>query len=578
MTVPLGFRPRAEQERLRLAEVLREAPPTVALGFDDDGWTAACLAIAGHTPIWASSGDPAPCAALLARLGLPPLGEGPADATLTADLSWVDRGVPGTRPSPRREGPLVTILTCTYNRAHLIRESLASALAQGWPCEVLVVDDGSTDGTKELLASIPGIRVLRQEPNQGKPAALARGVEAASGEAILVLDDDDVLLPDAVAVLATALFADPATIAVWADTILFATETGAVTGYVPACRVPAPVVRRAVLTTVPALPGATLVRTAAWRSVLPLDPSLIRGQDMDLFLALSAKGALRCVPLPTFRYRSHDGLRGSAAGQWRKQDQGTHRQRFLSCVRPVFRRRWTEASPIRDRDEGHAWALGLWQRDLFEEAKAELARWPGPWSEAEAWVRTQVGVPTRATVKGEVVVVVDDGDEGALELTLHQHAGRGPLFVDLEVPRDPLGNVRLFWPGTYGARQRLGAWVTARAPWHLALTSAPDWTIRVDAARDLPDLPAPEAAVALGAWRGVLPQRTRAGLPLGPMAARLVAARRHLDAGAPLLALGELEPVLSRLPTWRGAWAMTAEAFAASGHTAEAEACRARAG
>jgi hypothetical protein len=609
MTISTGFRPRSDAERLRMADLLTDAPAVVALGFADDGWAAACLRLAGRTPVWASPGDPAACAAVLARLGLAGLGEGPAGATLGSDLTWMD---PPVDTSPVRLGvlvaaadphradtspcigvasppvgpasgdlPLVTILVCTFNRAGLLAEAIASARAQTWPCEILVVDDGSTDDTPVVLARTRGIRHVRQEPNQGKPAALARGLAEARGAAILVLDDDDLLLPGAVQVLATALFADPARVAVWGDTVVFDHATGRALFSRPACRLPEALVHRAVLQQIPALPGATLVRTSAWQAAGPRDPSLLRGQDMDLFLSLARLGPIACVPLPVLRYRSHDGLRGAAQDRWRKQDRAVHTARFLSYVKPVFARRYAGVSPITDRADAHAWALGLWQRDLAEAARAELHRWPPPYTPAEAWARQTVGLPAVATVGAGTLVVVDDGDEGALEATLAglgADAGTEALWVDLEVPRDPLGNVRLYWPGTYGAHARLRSWVSRPGPWRLALTSAPGWGPRLLADPGLlPDLPAPEALSAIAAALGwAAPVRTRPGLVCreGPIARLAWQARKELDSGRPSVAMGPLGILLAQAPGWRGAWHLAAEAFAALGQAEDARTCR----
>src|SRR5438067_2171623 len=93
-----------------------------------------------------------------------------------------------------------TVLVCTYNRARLLRETLASMQAMGVPVncrvEILVVDNNSTDNTPEVVAestrngAIP-VRYVR-ETQQGKSFALNRGLANASGE-ILALTDDDVL-------------------------------------------------------------------------------------------------------------------------------------------------------------------------------------------------------------------------------------------------------------------------------------------------------------------------------------------------------------------------------------------------
>jgi GT2 family glycosyltransferase len=590
MVLPLGFRPRNDQERMRVAALFGLAPRRVALTFQDDGWTAACLRIAGHVPVWACEASPARCARVLSRLGLPGLEGGPADLSLAADLLPVARSnacgadvadatdaatAPLAAADPPR--PLVTILICTYNRAALLPQALDSAAAQSWPCEVLVIDDGSTDGTPDVLAARDDVRSVRLTPNGGKAVALARGLAEARGHAILVLDDDDLLPPGAVHALAPALFACPDAVAAWGDTIVFEGASGRPLSYHAACRVPPPFQYRAVLQQIPAMPGATLVRTSAWRALGAGDPSLVRGQDMDLFLRLAAAGPIRTLPLPVFRYRRHDGLRGDARGQWRTSEREVHDTRFRAFVQPVFAQRHREASPVLDRADGHAWAVGLHLRGLSDAARAELERWPAPWSAAEVWARGTVGMPSdrqRAQdgqlrpLTGSVLVVVDDGDEGALQDALARHARPDDeLFVTLEVPRDPLGDVRLHWPGTYGARERLHRWVAASGPWRVALASSPEWTPPLlEDASLLPDLPAPDALRALAAALGWPdPGRARCGLSETdpPLVRAVRQARTALRDGRPDVAVRLLQPVMKALPDWRAGWSFTAEALAA---------------
>lgn len=107
--------------------------------------------------------------------------------------------------------PTVSVIIPTCNRAHLIRDSIASALAQSAPpAEIIVVDDGSVDDTAQVVGSFGEdyVTYLRQE-NAGKSAALNHGIAASSGEALLVLDDDDLLPPDALASHLAALARSP---------------------------------------------------------------------------------------------------------------------------------------------------------------------------------------------------------------------------------------------------------------------------------------------------------------------------------------------------------------------------------
>ncbi len=416
---------------------------------------------------------------------------------------------------PRRAGPRVTVLICTYNRLSLLPEAVASARAQDWPVEIVVVDDGCTDGTAEWLGQQRDLRAVRQATNQGKPAALEAGMAVATGEAVLVLDDDDLLFPGSVRVLAEALFNRPEAVAAWGDTVVWDHATREVVDYRVATRVPSTYTRRAVLCTIPALPGATLVRMSAQRRLDPFEPSLVRGQDMDHYLRLSALGPVVTLPLPVLAYRRHDGLRGSAAAQWQKhKDPAEHRRRFLACAQPVFRRRWRNS--LHDRAEGFAWALGLVERELPADAQLELRRWLPPFTPHEAWVRGRAGMPSVPS-KREAVLVIDDGDDGALEACLAALPEGAAVEVVCPRPRDTVGIAQVFWPGIYRAANVVRETRATR----FALSSSPGWISPPFDANELPPLPSADAAYALAAARGwPLPSRERAvrGARLHPFA------------------------------------------------------------
>jgi glycosyltransferase involved in cell wall biosynthesis len=95
--------------------------------------------------------------------------------------------------------PLVTVVVAVYNGEAYLREALESAMAQEFgPYEVVVVDDGSTDRTAEIVRSFP-VQYLYQE-NQGPSAARNAGLAAARGALIAFLDGDDVIPPSKLAV------------------------------------------------------------------------------------------------------------------------------------------------------------------------------------------------------------------------------------------------------------------------------------------------------------------------------------------------------------------------------------------
>lgn len=587
MALPTGFRPRSEAERLQLAEALQQAPLRVGLGLVDDGWAAAHLWLWGRIPVWQGLGSREGIDGVLAGLGLPPLADGPADGVLEEGCLLRSEAAPASAPLPAPGGdaPLVTVLVCTYNRADLLPEALASVDMQSWPHELLVVDDGSEDGTWDLLAQRSNLRALRQPDNQGKPSALNRGISEARGEYLLILDDDDLIVPGALTLLATALQRNPELDLVWGDALVVEHPAMSPKFWRPALRLPAQLNRLGVLQQIPATTGAVLVRTDALRAAGPFVEGMHQGEDMDMFLRLARGGQAEGLPLATFVLRSHPGVRGPATHSFFKESSSHATQIGMQWITPIFRERWEEARAAAGREESHAWALGLELRDSRDQALEELGRWDGPYTPREAWIREKIGLKPGASPRPEqAVVVVDDGDPGALEATLAQHAGAGELWVDLEVPREPLDSVRLYWPGHYAVQQDLLSWVEHDGPWLLRFSADPDWTppaLEVPDRRFLASLPGVDALFVLAAaldWP--LPSSTRGRLarpthPLSPVAVR---SRLAIRDGRAAEALGLLATPLEQSPEVLGLWRLAADAFRALGVEAEALACEAKLG
>jgi len=115
---------------------------------------------------------------------------------------------------PPSEAPLVTVVVTTYDRPAMLRQALASIAAQTYRnVEVIVVNDAGRDvrDVVEQALTLVGLdrwRYLENDRNLGKPASTNRALEAASGELIAYLDDDDEFLPDHLLAAVNALATD----------------------------------------------------------------------------------------------------------------------------------------------------------------------------------------------------------------------------------------------------------------------------------------------------------------------------------------------------------------------------------
>src|SRR5262245_36795152 len=101
--------------------------------------------------------------------------------------------------------PRVSIVTPSYNQAQFLEETMLSVLEQDYPnIEYVVVDDGSTDGSVEIIRRhADRLAWWTHQENAGQVAAINRGFERTSGELMAYLNSDDTLLPGAVTEMVT---------------------------------------------------------------------------------------------------------------------------------------------------------------------------------------------------------------------------------------------------------------------------------------------------------------------------------------------------------------------------------------
>lgn len=199
-----------------------------------------------------------------------------------------------------------SIVTSTYNRSGLLGEALDSALAQrGVKFEVIVVDNGSTDDTKDVLASYqhPALVVIRNEVSLGGTGGRNTGLARARGRYVGILDDDDVWHPDKVARQVAAM---EDTGRAWSFAgCVYIDDAGHVLGGRPP---PTPEQTMAELPYRFVVPGGmsnVLWRRTALDGQGLLDPALFLTVDWDLVLRLMRVGPPAVLTEPLVAYRQH---------------------------------------------------------------------------------------------------------------------------------------------------------------------------------------------------------------------------------------------------------------------------------
>ena len=216
--------------------------------------------------------------------------------------------------------PLVSVCIPCYNNAPHVAEAVESALAQTHtPLEVVVVDDGSTDNSVEILRGFGNRIIFEAGPNRGACAARNRALALSHGDFINFLDADDLLLPHKIETQLPMLVRDEADLVFCKGDLMGEGEgmLSKVLEFSDPSGVDAFIylLKRGIGTEGP------LHRRTALEQVGGFRESVKRGQESDLHLRLAACGVrIQRVNQVLFRHRNHGGPRISNAprppGQW----------------------------------------------------------------------------------------------------------------------------------------------------------------------------------------------------------------------------------------------------------------------
>ena len=226
-----------------------------------------------------------------------------------------------------RDTPSVSIVVATHNRRDWLRQAMDSVIGQDYPdLELLVMDDGSTDGTLELLREYERrhaqerFRFSRHE-NMGQARTLNRGYQLARGELLGYLSDDDLLSPGAVSRLVAPL-ADPEIVAAYPGYRII-DEFG---NLIDTIRPPEYLPREAFRLIDTVIGPGCLARRDALLSTGGWDPGLRYMGDFILWIKLGLRGPIERIPEPLASWRRHGGGLSLQAG-------AAHGRELLALVR-----------------------------------------------------------------------------------------------------------------------------------------------------------------------------------------------------------------------------------------------------
>lgn len=201
----------------------------------------------------------------------------------------------------------ISVVIPTYNRAEMLRRTVQSVLEQRRvPDEIVIVDDGSTDHTRAVAASFGNsiVRYVHQE-NAHLSAARNTGQRVATGDALLFLDSDDLLLPGALGALEKALEAAPQAALAYCLLRFIDLDDNPLPTVRDNEQVEGDVWEAATRGNFVGSPGCALMRRSHLEAAGPWDTSLRACEDWDMYLRLSERAPFARVDEVLFLYRRH---------------------------------------------------------------------------------------------------------------------------------------------------------------------------------------------------------------------------------------------------------------------------------
>lgn len=204
--------------------------------------------------------------------------------------------------------PKISVVVAAHNAESFIAETITSLLEQDmkdW--EAVIVDDGSTDGTKDVISGFTDSRIiLVEQENKGRCEARNNGLGRASAEAVVFLDHDDRLCSDALGRFLKALNMSEDIVMAYGEARIFDEKSGEY-GYVSLRKRPHGNALESFLIYNPVLTvGSAVFRTSTARKAGGFSPSFSRGEDWEFYTRVVREGKIMYMGRkPVIIYRLH---------------------------------------------------------------------------------------------------------------------------------------------------------------------------------------------------------------------------------------------------------------------------------
>lgn len=207
--------------------------------------------------------------------------------------------------------PKVSVIIPCFNRDLYISETVQSVLNQTWPnIELIVVDDGCTDGSRALLESFGSVLKIFEQPgriNRGQSAAINLGLAHCSGAYVAILDSDDLFMPDKIEKQVRFLEGHPEVGLVYSNCLFIDARGKELYPRYGHGHQPPEDPGQVLLNCWFNVPSNSLVRRSLYEQVGYLDETLRAAQDHDLAIRLAEAAPVGYLDECLWRYRRHGG-------------------------------------------------------------------------------------------------------------------------------------------------------------------------------------------------------------------------------------------------------------------------------